>query len=113
VVRLIYARELNCTLEARQASIHPAWQIHMGWSWLMVAIKICIAIEIVYFFHITACKCRVIIIKPAEASTFIAKWMTPSEGIYKVNWDVAIDCLKRWTGVGIIDRDSEGNVIDL
>jgi hypothetical protein len=39
--------------------------------------------------------------------------MTPSEGIYKVNWDVAIDCLKRWTGVGIIDRDSEGNVIDL
>lgn len=38
------------------------------------------------------------------------KWQAPPPGVYKVNWDVAIDSTNRRMGIGIIVRDSLGRV---
>jgi hypothetical protein len=35
-------------------------------------------------------------------------WKTPPDGMYKINWDVAIDSKNRRMGIGIIARDFEG-----
>jgi ribonuclease HI len=39
------------------------------------------------------------------------KWQFPPPGLYKVNWDAAIDSLNKRMGMGIIVRDCAGQVI--
>jgi hypothetical protein len=38
-------------------------------------------------------------------------WKAPLPGMYKINWNVAIDSKNRRMGSGIIARDCEGQVI--
>jgi hypothetical protein len=35
-------------------------------------------------------------------------WKAPPPGMYKINWDVAIDSKNRCMGIGIIAQDCEG-----
>jgi ribonuclease HI len=39
------------------------------------------------------------------------KWMAPSQGWYKANWDVAIDNRKGRVGIGVILRDERGQMV--
>lgn len=46
-----------------------------------------------------------------EVVQFICSWKKPLEGIYKLNWDAAIDHTTARIGIDSIIRDSSGNVI--
>ena len=46
-----------------------------------------------------------------ETPDRVNKWMAPSHGWYKANWDVAIDKSKERVGVGVILRDERGQVL--
>lgn len=39
------------------------------------------------------------------------EWKAPPDGMYKINWDVAIDSKNMCMGIGIIVRDCEGQLI--
>jgi ribonuclease HI len=39
------------------------------------------------------------------------KWMAPTQGWYKANWDVAIDKSQGRVGIGVIIRDEKGQTI--
>ncbi|XP_041025315.1 uncharacterized protein LOC121265693 [Juglans microcarpa x Juglans regia] len=42
--------------------------------------------------------------------TYLQKWRKPAEGIFKANFDAAIDAQKKLLGLGIIIRDWEGQI---
>jgi ribonuclease HI len=41
----------------------------------------------------------------------VPHWKAPPVGVYKINWDAAIDKSRRIMGVGVIVRDGEGEVV--
>ncbi|GLT53802.1 hypothetical protein SLA2020_270480 [Shorea laevis] len=41
----------------------------------------------------------------------VPHWKAPPDGVYKINWDAAIDKSRRIMGVGVIVRDGEGEVV--
>ena len=41
----------------------------------------------------------------------VNKWLAPSQGWYRANWDVAIDNSKARVGMGVILRDERGQVL--
>lgn len=48
---------------------------------------------------------------PVVQSSFVSsRWSKPAAGTIKLNWDAALDVLKKITGVGIIARNSLGLV---
>lgn len=49
--------------------------------------------------------------RTAENSEREKKWLAPSQGWYKINWDVALDKLHERVGVGVVIREEHGQVI--
>lgn len=46
-----------------------------------------------------------------QQGTNISRWLAPPCDVYKINWDAAIDKLRKLMGVGVIVRDHEGKVM--
>jgi hypothetical protein len=47
----------------------------------------------------------------SETPDRVNKWIVPSQGWYKANWDVAIDNSKARVGIGVILRDDRGQML--
>jgi hypothetical protein len=45
-----------------------------------------------------------------EGGTVLGRWMAPSPGWYKANWDAAIGKKDGRTGLGVVIRDHQGNL---
>lgn len=44
-------------------------------------------------------------------TTVVQHWKASPIGVYKINWDVAIDKSRKLMGVGVIVRDGVGKVV--
>ncbi|XP_035541705.1 uncharacterized protein LOC118344698 [Juglans regia] len=50
-------------------------------------------------------------LKPNHVDTSLVRWEKPDTMVCKVNWDAALDVKNKKVGIGVIIRDSEGEIL--